>query len=524
MKGLQAAMKKTDEIKIVRKLFEKETQFNRREFLKTATAVFSGLAVGKAGCSASRDESGWKDVSFPKVLFHNFRLFNGKDNLLSENQILLVEGDKIKGIERMGNLAVYRDYKLIDLKGQTVLPGLIDNHTHVTSPLMDPNLNMVLQYFGQVKLNYKSCVMSGVTTVRDVGAFPGMIDRLSEKVDRNEIPGPRVISSLSMIAARKGNKFGMPDYIPYFFDPFSEFFFGGNFAQRPSNPDEIRDVCEELISRGTAWLKTLHHDQTCTYYPREVPNHSDEGYKVILELGRKHGIRCAMHMMFLTGFKKGVELGYHTLEHMPINGVVPQREIEKFVVKGMAIIPTIMIHGDCFNEDKILDLITRRGKEYLMPEARRQITSKIECRKEQANKEQSEEEIRKLSYQVKYEKDMFHNTIANLKNLKKMGATVGMGTDSGGTKVGFFGRFTDEMRHYVSAGISNFDVLCIATSVNARIIDMHDKIGTIEKGRLADIIAVKGNPLENIDAMDNVCMVVKGGHFIRADGIDLGPG
>ena len=95
-----------------------------------------------------------------------------------------------------------------------------------------------------------------------------------------------------------------------------------------------------------------------------------------------------------------------------------------------------------------------------------------------------------------------------------MGARVGIGTDSG-TFRGFFGRYNDELRHMTSAGISNFDTLRMATVSNAGIIDMQDKIGTIEKGKYADIIAVEGNPLEDISIMDNVAMVMKGGAFIK---------
>ena len=102
-----------------------------------------------------------------------------------------------------------------------------------------------------------------------------------------------------------------------------------------------------------------------------------------------------------------------------------------------------------------------------------------------------------------------------------MGATVGIGTDLGGTPIAFFGRYTDELKHFVSAGISNFDTLRMATSINAKIINMQDKIGSIEKGKLADIIAVQGNPLEDMRAIDNVDMVMKGGGIIKANGIDF---
>ena len=86
-----------------------------------------------------------------------------------------------------GDLGQYRDYKVVDLKGWTILPGLIDNHVHITSPFMrgDNVLSLMDQ---QIEYNFRNCVMSGVTTVRDVGGFPGKINKFKSKVDDNEIP------------------------------------------------------------------------------------------------------------------------------------------------------------------------------------------------------------------------------------------------------------------------------------------------------------------------------------------------
>jgi imidazolonepropionase-like amidohydrolase len=130
----------------------------------------------------------------------------------------------------------------------------------------------------------------------------------------------------------------------------------------------------------------------------------------------------------------------------------------------------------------------------------------------------SKEDKRSLLVDPLYFKEMFPNVIKNLKKLNSMGARVGIGTDSG-TFRGLFGRYNEELRHMTSAGISNFDTLRMATAVNAGIIDMQDKIGTIEKGKCADLIAVEGNPLNDIEVMDSVAMVMKGGNFVKAKGI-----
>jgi imidazolonepropionase-like amidohydrolase len=513
-------MKDLDHIESILELIEKGFQLSRRDFSKAAVILSSGLLLSSAGSfalSGCDRKSGWKSTSFPKVLLHNFQLFDGLQNGLQKDRIILVEEDKIRGIERKGDLGQYRDYKVVDLKGWTILPGLIDNHVHITLPFMSGG-NVLSLMDQQIEYNFRNCVMSGVTTVRDVGGSPGKISRFGSKADKNEIPGPRVISSLSMIAARKGEQLGWPVFMPYIKNPQIKEIVGGNFAERPSTTGEIREVTEEMIGMGAQWLKTLHHDHTISFYPRQLPNHTDEGYKVILEIGKKHDIKCALHAMFANGFQKGVELGFHSFEHIPMDEVIPEQYAEKFIAKGMAIMPTMMVYHDFLLHRKILELLEDHGKEYLIPEAVKQVSVIVRKLLELEKRTLSEEEQRELLADPRYFKEMFPNVVENLKILNGMGAKIGIGTDSG-TFRGLFGRYNDELRHMTSAGISNFDTLRMATVVNADIIDMQEKIGTIEKGKYADIIAVEGNPLKNIEVMDSVAMVMKGGAFIKAKGI-----
>ena len=512
-------MKDLDYFENILELIEKKLQMSRRDFSKAAVLFSSGLLLSSAGSfalSGCDRKPDWKSISFPKVLLHNFQLFNGLQNGLQKDRIILIEEDKIQGIERKGDLGQYRDYKVVDLKGWTVLPGLIDNHVHITAPFMR-GANVLSKMDQQIEYNFRNCVMSGVTTARDVGGFPGKIHTFISKVDKNEIPGPRVISSLSMIAARNGKQLGWPVFSPYLKNSIKEMI-GGNFAERPSTLGEIREVTEEMIGMGAQWLKTLHHDHTCSFHPHQLPNHTDEGYKAILEIGKKHDIKCALHAVFVSGFKKGVELGFHTLEHTPMDDVIQDRLVEKFVDKGIAIMPTMMVYHDFLIHQRILELLESHGNEYLVPEAVKQVSMFIRELIALEKKNLNEEGQEKILVDPRYFKEMFPNVVKNIQKLNGMGAKIGIGTDCG-TFRELFGRYSDELKNIASAGISNYDTLRMATVVNADIIDMTEKIGTIEKGKYADIIAVEGNPLENIEVMDRVAMVMKGGTFIKAKGV-----
>lgn len=500
-----------------------ERKFNRRQFMKNSALVSAGLLLSSStttlisGCSHSSD---WKGISFPRLLLHNFKLFNGVDSELQEGQMLLIEGGIIKNVDRIADLTRFSSYKIYNLKGKTLMPGLIDNHVHITVPLMFKiNTNAVMQMNQQITNNFRSCVMNGVTTVRDVGGFPGKINKYRNLSDKNEIPGPRVISSLSPIAARKDAVLGAPEKAPYFTNPVIKWLLGGNYAERPQTAEEIREASERMVSLGAQLLKSLHQDHSYSYYPRVLPNHTDEGYRSILEIGRKHGLKCALHEPLISGFKKGVDLGFDTLEHMPMDALIPESYIEKFTKQGMAMMPTLMVYGDQFQEENVLNFIETRGRKDLVPEAVAQLQTMLKESLMQSKKKMSENERKSLIFDRQYIVDMHPNMVRNLQRLHRMGATIGAGTDLGGAYTGIFGRYTDEIRRYVAAGIPNFDALRMATSINAKILGMGNQIGLIKNGAYADLIAIDGNPLADIRALDSVRMVMKGGMFMKAEGL-----
>lgn len=503
---------------------DESRRMDRRNFLKIS-AVSAGLIMGFSGfgkIAPKAHAAKWAPVSFPKILLHNFMLFDNAHHNLLKDRLVIIEGDKIKAVEPMGDLDLFQGYKKIDLNGRTLLPGFIDNHVHITVPFMyDVNWGMLMQMNEQIEMNFYNCVMGGVTTVRDVGGFPEKILKFRAMSDNNEIPGPRVISSLSPIAAREGDRLGAPERAPYFTNPATKWFLGGNYAERPTNLKEIEATCDSMIEKGAQWLKTLHQDHSYSYYPRKLPNHSDEGYRLILKKGRNKGIKCALHEPLLSGFKKGVDLGFNTLEHMPHDGIIPDKDIEQFIQKKMAILPTALVYADDMRYESLLEVIETRGEKFLMPEASRQMSERLKASVALQKKQLSEAERRELKFDPWYIRDKFPNILANIQKMHKMGAKVGMGSDIGGSYAAFFGRYVDELRHFSDAGISNFDILNMSTAVNAEIIDMQDKIGTLEKGKQADIIAVAGNPLKDLNVLDRVSLVMKGGIIIKAEEIDL---
>lgn len=489
---------------------DEKKALTRRDFIKSSAASALALSCAPvlgqlAACSGLPE---WKGVSYPKILLKNFRLFDGETNGLREGLALLVEKGKIQGVERESDVSDLKGYRMVDLRGKTLLPGLIDTHVHITVPFMySVNVDTLRQMEPQIALNFRNCVMNGVTTVRDMGGFPGKITKFRDLCDSGRIPGPRVISSLSPIGARRGRVLGAPEQAPYFTNPVIKWMIGGNYAERPENVREIREACREMIESGAQWLKTLYQEKAHSPVPRMLPNHTDEGYRAIVEIGRSTGIKCALHEPEVSGFIKGVRWGFHTLEHMPNDAMIPEREIERFMKKGMAMMPTMMAFADHLIVEDLLNLINRRGDEYMMPEAVRQMREGLE---------KAVATMKGKGEWAAYYRGIVGKARANLARMHRMGATIGAGSDIGGTLSGFFGRFIDELMHYSAAGIQNFEVLKMATSVNAGVLGLRNEIGAIRKGARADMIAIDGNPLRDLKALEGVLMVMKGGVFMKA--------
>ncbi len=512
-----------------RRISDEERQdmpaLDRREFLRFSALALTGLAAEGAvlsslgGCAG---EPEWRPVSYPAVLLHNFRLFDGSGGVLRKGLFVLVRDGIIEAIERAGDMAQYGAYRAVDLRGMTLMPGCIDNHVHITVPFtFDVTLQAIRQMDRQIANNARSCVMAGVTTVRDVDGFPEKILKCREMIERGEIPGPRIISSLSPIAARNETTLGAPQSAPYFTNPVMKWFLGGNYAERPVGTAEIERACREMVDAGARWIKTLHQECDYSAKRRPLPNHSDEGYRKILEIGREHGIRCALHQPMVSGFRKGVELGFHTLEHMPLDGILGSRDIDAFMRGGTAIMPTIMAYHDQRREEDILALVSERGERFLTPEAHRQSLVYLRESIDKTRRELAEEK-KGTRTDAGHWRAMLPRQIANLRKIHRMGGTVGMGTDNGGYFCGYFGRYADELAHFVNdAGISAAETLRMATSTNARILGMQRQIGSVERGLNADLIAVPGDPLRDIAVMGRVAMVMKGGLFFKAEGIQV---
>ena len=140
-----------------------------------------------------------------KKCFYNFLLFDGLQDELIPGKIILIDGDTIAGVEEEAARNQYPEYDHVDLKALTLLPGLIDAHVHITVPLIFRYTEAAFeQMHDQIRLNFDNCIKAGVTTIRDVGAFPERILTWRNRVETGEVAGPRILTTLSFLTSLDG--------------------------------------------------------------------------------------------------------------------------------------------------------------------------------------------------------------------------------------------------------------------------------------------------------------------------------
>ncbi|MEW6265868.1 MAG: amidohydrolase family protein [Thermodesulfobacteriota bacterium] len=442
-----------------------------------------------------------------KTCYHNLRLFDGVHPYLQEGKIIVVEDDRIKAVQDEAARDRYLDHHLVDLNGYTLLPGLIDAHVHPTVPLaLKLNLKVILQMGRQVTMNFASFLKYGITTIRDLASFSSKMQSWRQKIESGSAPGPRIVTALSFLTSPGG----VPEMAPTL-NPVEALIAGGQFVERPREPDKVRRIAEGLIARGADWLKTQYSEESFLFHGR-LNNLSDDCLRALMEVSTGRGVPVAMHHTEKAGFKKGLDLGVRTLEHCSLQEL-DQADVDLMVKKGISLVPTLKAIGDHADMEAVLDWLTREGRADFMPEPYRQTVAGLELMR---SRPYPPPDYRKKFYP---DVDMLSRgypiTLKNVARVKKAGGRIGVGTDSCGTGLSFAGQYWRELWLLTQAGFSNVEALTAATRINAGIIGLKDRVGTVEPGKYADFTVVEGNPLDDITAVKNVRTVIKGGLKVK---------
>jgi imidazolonepropionase-like amidohydrolase len=386
------------------------------------------------------------------------RLIDGLGGAPLTNAIVLIEGERIRAVG--AGLAIPAGARVIDLSRMTVLPGLIDCHTHITSaPGAASELRSSFLDSAILAPTYaKATLEAGFTTIRDLGA-PQFVDvALRNAIDRGDIPGPRIQAATLPISATGGH--GDVNAL----SPFVEIH---AFSGIADGVDEIRKKVRFEVKYGADVIKvTATAGATSEEESVEAALFTQEELDALVDEARAWGRRVAAHAHGAEGIKRAVRAGVASIEH----GTFLDEEAARLMVE----------HGTYLVKDSYEDRwFLERAAGWGYPPII----------------------VEKLSKVVEGHEAAFLLAM-------KHGVKIAFGTDAGMIP---HGENAKQFRDYVEWGMKPMDAILTATRNAADVLGWSDRVGAIAPGRFADIIAVEKDPLADITELERVRFVMKGG-------------
>ena len=393
------------------------------------------------------------------------RLFDPKSGTNLPNQVVLISGDKITDVGPANSVQIPAGAKVIDLSKEIVLPGLIDGHVHLT----DGQGN--LQHQMMVGLHSATASLNaGFTTLVEMGSHGGGYAdvELKKAIDSGLVKGPRLDTAGPII------NITMPGNSPFplLYTPLEP-------DLTANGADGMRAAVRELAHYGVEHVKIhttgpFYFDKDGKMFNQPLPTREELG--ALLDEAHRRGMWVASHTYGGEGLEEAIDLGVDNIQHAT---AATDADIRAFVQKHMPITTTILDH----RQDEPDDL-----KKWA-PYSRWRLVE------------------------------------VTWKKMLAAGVVLGWGSGSAPPPGRVYntacncshGVQAEMFPIFVQWGASPVYTLRMATTVNADIIHWQDKVGSIEKGKYADLIAVSGNPLEDITEMQRMKFVMKGGDVIRND-------
>jgi imidazolonepropionase-like amidohydrolase len=396
------------------------------------------------------------------VVIHAGRLLDVKTGKTLANQTIVVQGDKVASIT--SNAPPMKEGILIDLPNATVLPGLIDAHTHLTMTPSFGYQNLAISVPREALTgarNARVTLEAGITTVRNVGAHGYSDVALRDAVNAGDVPGPRMLVSGPALSISGGHC--DQNLLPYEYHATGE--------GQADGIEGVQHKTREIIKYGADLIKICATGGVLS--KGDDPNASQytlEEMKAIVADAHRLGRKVAAHAHGAQGVIWASEAGVDSVEH-----------------------------GHLMNDEAIATL--KKNGTYLVP-----TLYLVDWQRENATQANLPEYARKKMEMVSQVGQ------ANIKKAIAAGVKIGMGTDAA---VYPHGLNAHELEVYVRLGMTPLQSIQTATINDADLLGWSDKIGTIEPGKFADIIAVDGDPLEDITTLQHVKFVMKGGEVVK---------
>ncbi len=432
------------------------------------------------------------------VVLRNVRVYSGDATVTTARQDVFLAGDRIEWVGPSGTRAVPSDAAVIDGAGRTVMPGLIDMHAHASGgsappwALSLPNAEQVLRAF----------LYAGVTTIVDLGGALDESVTLRDRIERGELPGPRMLVSGPHFTADGGHPVAMLRvFLPWYLSLFvSDELLGVGVSE----PEEARVRVAEFLEAGVDVIKMTSDD-----IPLGVPLLSSEAAAAVAETAHAGRRLVFAHIGTNADAWRMVAAGADILAHNVYREPLTAGTAKMLAEKNVAVTTTLAVFGTidrliqgnyelgplqrAVGDPGVVNALLSRPADYRAPEAFRGYL------------------------------DMLHKAspywAGNVQILREHGVRLLIGSDS--PNIGQFGGATlhQEIDLLAAAGMPAGEILRAVTAGNAQAIGRGDDLGRVAPGYRADLLLVDGDPLLDLGAVHRIVSVLQGGAVVDRDGL-----
>jgi imidazolonepropionase-like amidohydrolase len=430
--------------------------------MKRSLWTLAGLALALLSLAAAAPEPAPRIVAVRAG-----RLIDGQGGPPIRDAVILIQGDRVTAVGP--GLAIPAGAEVIDLSKKTVLPGLIDCHTHLTQQSGDYYEDLFrrspIDQAIVAPVYARRTLEAGFTTVRDVGASEFIDVALRNAINRGDVPGPRMLVATLAVGSTGGHN-DLSGFSPYLrFDRFSGVADG---------PEEIRKLIRLEVKNGADWIKVM---ATGGVLSEEAsvggPQYSQEELDTVVSEAAMWGKKVAAHAHGTEGIKRAARAGVASIEH---GGLIDDEGIQLLKQKRIYLVP------DIYTDEYILAEADHLG---LPPKM------------------------------IEKEKELRKHQLVNWKRAIAAGVKLAFGTDAG---VYPHGQNARQFHSLLDLGLTPAQTLRMATVNAADLLGWSDRVGTLTPGHYADLIAVDGDPLTDVTELERVRFVMKGGVVVKGEG------
>jgi imidazolonepropionase-like amidohydrolase len=427
------------------------------------------ILMAAAACAALAAPAAAKDV-----VIHAGRLIDGTGKAPREKVSIVVHDDRITAVQ--DGFTAPKGAEVIDLSTATVLPGLIDDHVHITQSFHkgDPIHTAMTRTDADDTIdavaNARATLLAGFTAIRDVGGQTKVVVALKRSIAAGVVPGPRMWVAGTPLGPTGGHGDAANGLDPELEHPG----WGDNLID---SPEAARKTVRRLRREGADLIKIMPSGGVMSIGDNpKLQLMADDEIKAVIDTAHSLGMKVAAHAHGKEAIDHTLALGVDSIEH----GTYADAESYKlFKAHGAYFVPTLLV-GE-------------------------KVVEHAKAHPEDLNPSTVQKALTVVPYMLK-----------NMHNAYEAGVKIAFGTDTFG--MSNHGENAQEFALLVKAGMSPMEAIKAATWNAADLIGDTDDIGTVQPGRYADIIAVNGDPLKDVTTLERVQFVMKGGQVYKAGG------